>query len=156
QVRYLGLLENVRVRRAGFAYRQRYDRFLKRYKMISEFTWPNFKSGSDRDGTAVLIQEKGFSGDVKYGHTKIFIRSPTTLFKLEKMRDDIIPNIVVLLQKQWRGALCRRRYRKLKAGLTILKYYRKYKMRSYISQLDRIFRYFTCSLPQLVKCLAAY
>ncbi|XP_046677744.1 unconventional myosin ID, partial [Homalodisca vitripennis] len=140
QVRYLGLLENVRVRRAGFAYRQRYDRFLKRYKMISEFTWPNFKSGSDRDGTAVLIQEKGFSGDVKYGHTKIFIRSPTTLFKLEKMRDDIIPNIVVLLQKQWRGALCRRRYRKLKAGLTILKYYRKYKMRSYISQLDRIFR----------------
>jgi len=31
QVCYLGLLENVRVRRAGFAYRQRYDRFLKRY-----------------------------------------------------------------------------------------------------------------------------
>lgn len=30
QVRYLGLLENVRVRRAGFAHRQRYDRFLKR------------------------------------------------------------------------------------------------------------------------------
>lgn len=31
QVSYLGLVENVRVRRAGFAYRQRYDRFLKRY-----------------------------------------------------------------------------------------------------------------------------
>nr|CAD7268074.1 unnamed protein product [Timema shepardi] len=30
QVRYLGLVENVRVRRAGFAHRQRYDRFLKR------------------------------------------------------------------------------------------------------------------------------
>lgn len=30
QVSYLGLVENVRVRRAGFVYRQRYDLFLKR------------------------------------------------------------------------------------------------------------------------------
>lgn len=30
QVCYLGLVENVRVRRAGFVYRQRYDIFLKR------------------------------------------------------------------------------------------------------------------------------
>jgi myosin heavy subunit len=29
QVNYLGLLENVRVRRAGFAYRQEYWRFLR-------------------------------------------------------------------------------------------------------------------------------
>jgi myosin heavy subunit len=28
-VNYLGLLENVRVRRAGFAYRQEYWRFLR-------------------------------------------------------------------------------------------------------------------------------
>lgn len=37
QVRYLGLLENVRVRRAGFAYRQRYDRFLKRLEFCVVF-----------------------------------------------------------------------------------------------------------------------
>jgi len=30
QVRYLGLLENVRVRRAGYAYRQTYEECLKR------------------------------------------------------------------------------------------------------------------------------
>lgn len=53
--------------------------------MISQFTWPNFRSGSDRDGTRVLIDEKGFSNDVKYGKTKIFIKSPATLFKLEKV-----------------------------------------------------------------------
>jgi myosin-1 len=34
QVCYLGLVENVRVRRAGFAYRQRYDKFLKRYYKV--------------------------------------------------------------------------------------------------------------------------
>ena len=31
---YLGLLENVRVRRAGFANRQTYPRFLQRYVLI--------------------------------------------------------------------------------------------------------------------------
>jgi len=33
QVRYLGLLENVRVRRAGFCFRQGFDHFLGRYNM---------------------------------------------------------------------------------------------------------------------------
>jgi len=32
QVKYLGLMENLRVRRAGFAYRRRYETFLQRYK----------------------------------------------------------------------------------------------------------------------------
>ena len=31
QVKYLGLSENVRVRRAGFAYRRSFDKFLQRY-----------------------------------------------------------------------------------------------------------------------------
>jgi len=34
QVQYLGLLENVKVRRAGFAYRAPFDRFLARYCVI--------------------------------------------------------------------------------------------------------------------------
>lgn len=30
QVKYLGLMENLRVRRAGFAYRRRFEAFLQR------------------------------------------------------------------------------------------------------------------------------
>ena len=30
QVKYLGLMENLRVRRAGFAYRRQYEHFLER------------------------------------------------------------------------------------------------------------------------------
>nr|CAD7459687.1 unnamed protein product [Timema tahoe] len=140
QVCYLGLVENVRVRRAGFAHRQRYDRFLKRYKMISQFTWPNFRAGSDKDGTRVLIDEKGFSHDVKYGLTKIFIRSPVTLAKLEEARTQMIPGIVTLLQKLWRGTMCRVRYRKMKAALKIMAFYRQCKIRRYINQLELQFR----------------
>ncbi|GCB74850.1 hypothetical protein scyTo_0020268 [Scyliorhinus torazame] len=47
QVRYLGLMENVRVRRAGYAYRHPYKPCLQRYKMLCKQTWPNWK-GNDR------------------------------------------------------------------------------------------------------------
>lgn len=53
--------------------------------MISQYTWPNFRGYNDKDGVRTLMDEKGFSSDVKYGHTKIFIRSPQTLFSLEKV-----------------------------------------------------------------------
>lgn len=140
QVRYLGLLENVRVRRAGFVHRQRYDKFLLRYKMISQYTWPNFRGGSDRDGVKVLLNEKNFSHDVKFGKTKIFIRSPQTLFALERQRNDMIPHIVTLLQKQVRGWICRQQYKKMKAALVIMRHYRKYKLKSYVQDLALRFR----------------
>lgn len=140
QVRYLGLLENVRVRRAGFCHRQLYTKFLLRYKMISEYTWPNFRSGSDKDGCRMLIREKGFEHDVRYGHTKIFLRSPQTLFALEKMRNDMIPHIVILLQKRVRGWLARQRLKKMKAAIVIMRFYRRYKLRSYIQSLADSFR----------------
>uniref|UniRef100_A0A8C3A6F2 Myosin IB n=1 Tax=Cyclopterus lumpus TaxID=8103 RepID=A0A8C3A6F2_CYCLU len=42
QVRYLGLMENVRVRRAGYAFRQAYEPCLERYKMLCKRTWPHW------------------------------------------------------------------------------------------------------------------
>ncbi|XP_022906681.1 unconventional myosin ID isoform X2 [Onthophagus taurus] len=140
QVSYLGLVENVRVRRAGFAYRQRYDRFIKRYKMISQYTWPNFRNGSDRDGTRVIMDELKFSDDVKYGHTKVFIRSPKTLFALEQRRNDLIPSIVTLIQKTWRGYVAREQYKRLKAAYKIITIYRFYKLRNYLDALQSKFK----------------
>lgn len=54
--------------------------------MISQYTWPNFRGTNEKAGVRALMDEKGFSNDVKYGHTKIFIRSPQTLFALEKVK----------------------------------------------------------------------
>ncbi|CAG0915513.1 unnamed protein product [Notodromas monacha] len=140
QVSYLGLLENVRVRRAGFAHRQTYDRFLKRYKMLSNYTWPNYRGHTEKHWTKVLIDELGFSQDVQYGSSKIFIRSAKTLFELENARARLIPNIVVLIQKMWRGTICRMRYKRIKAARRILLAYRKYRMRKYVTQVLTAFQ----------------
>lgn len=71
--------------------------------MISQFTWPNFRGGNDREGVKVILDENRFSDDVKYGKTKIFIRSPKTLFNLESARNALLPGIATLIQKTWRG-----------------------------------------------------
>lgn len=141
QVRYLGLLENVRVRRAGFVFRQSYEKFLLRYKMLSQYTWPNFRGGSSKEGVRVLLNELNLIHDTKFGHTKIFIRSPKTLFTLEKYRNDMIPNIVILLQKQVRGWICRQQYKKMKAAITIMRFYRKHKLQHYVADLARTFKH---------------
>lgn len=139
QVRYLGLIENVRVRRAGFVHRQRYDTFLQRYKMISEYTWPNVRGGV-KEGVKTLLDEHNFSKDVKFGKTKIFIRSPQTLFSLEQKRNEMIPSIVILLQKQVRGWICRQQYKRMKAAVTIMQCYQHYKRLHYMKELANRFK----------------
>lgn len=140
QVRYLGLLENVRVRRAGFVHRQSYNKFLLRYKMLSQYTWPNFRGGADKEGVRVLLEEKRLIKDCKFGHTKVFIRSPRTLFQLERERNEMIPNVVILLQKQVRGWIARENYKKMKAAITIMRVYRQLKLRGYVSDLAQRFK----------------
>lgn len=53
--------------------------------MVSQYTWPNFRGGADRDGVRILIQQQNFDEDVVYGKAKIFVRSPQTLFMLEQV-----------------------------------------------------------------------
>ncbi|XP_053119977.1 unconventional myosin-Id [Hemicordylus capensis] len=139
QVEYLGLLENVRVRRAGFAYRQTYEKFLHRYKIIPEFTWPNHKLPSDKEAVKKLIEHCGFQHDVAYGKTKIFIRTPRTLFTLEELHAKMLVWVVLFLQKVWRGTLARLRYKRTVAALKIIKCYRRYKVKSYIREVARRF-----------------
>uniref|UniRef100_A0A8C9TBI4 Myosin IHb n=1 Tax=Scleropages formosus TaxID=113540 RepID=A0A8C9TBI4_SCLFO len=83
QVKYLGLMEHLRVRRAGFAYRRRFEVFLQRYKALCPDTWPHWK-GKPADGVQRLVIHLGYRPDeYKMGRTKIFIRHPRTLFATE-------------------------------------------------------------------------
>ena len=81
QIRYLGLLENVRVRRAGFCNRQEYPRFLSRYKMITKATWPSWNKSPQAGVQAILNDHKIPDEEYRMGKTKIFIRNPKTVKK---------------------------------------------------------------------------
>ncbi|KAF6719942.1 Unconventional myosin-Ig [Oryzias melastigma] len=139
QVAYLGLLENVMVRRAGFAYRQLYSRFLQRYKMTCEYTWPNHLMASDRDAVEAIITQHGFQDDVAFGHTKLFVRTPRSLFTLEQERAALIPILVLFLQKIWRGALARLRCKRMRAIYTIMGCYKRYKVKAHFWEVESRF-----------------
>jgi len=141
QIRYLGLLENVRVRRAGFCYRQEYDRFVWRYKMISPATWPsNPGLKGPQIAQKIVDNQKISKDDYRMGKTKIFIRNPTTLFALEEARERAIPSVVTVLQKHWRGYMERSRWRLKKAAIKILLFLKRWKSRKWIVTVIRQFK----------------
>ncbi|XP_058248624.1 unconventional myosin-Ib isoform X4 [Hemibagrus wyckioides] len=127
QVHYLGLMENVRVRRAGYAFRQAYEPCLERYKMLCKQTWPHWK-GPAREGVEVLLKnlevpEEEFS----YGRSKIFIRNPRTLFFLEEKRRQCLEDLATLIQKIYRGWKCRTHFLLLKKSqVVVAAWYRRY------------------------------
>ncbi|XP_056389461.1 unconventional myosin-Ib isoform X2 [Hyla sarda] len=120
QVSYLGLLENVRVRRAGYAFRQPYEPCLERYKMLCKQTWPHWK-GPARAGVEVLLNDLEIpKEEFSFGRSKIFIRNPRTLFKLEELRKERLEDLATLIQKIYRGWKCRTRFLLMKRSQVIV------------------------------------
>uniref|UniRef100_UPI00398F7CAE unconventional myosin-Ib isoform X2 n=1 Tax=Pristiophorus japonicus TaxID=55135 RepID=UPI00398F7CAE len=120
QVRYLGLMENVRVRRAGYAFKQPYESCLERYKMLCSQTWPHWRQGT-RDGVKVLLTELRIPAEeFSYGRSKIFIRNPRTLFELEDLRKRRLEDLATLIQKIYRGWKCRTNFLLLKKSQTTI------------------------------------
>ncbi|XP_053183966.1 unconventional myosin-Ib isoform X1 [Scomber japonicus] len=127
QLRYLGLMENVRVRRAGYAFRQAYEPCLERYKMLCKKTWPHWR-GPAREGVEVLMTDLQVSGEeFSYGRSKIFIRNPRTLFFLEERRRQCLQDLATLIQKIYRGWKCRSHFLLLKKSqIVVAAWYRRY------------------------------
>lgn len=112
QIKYLGLQENVRIRRAGFAYRQAFDKFVDRFFLLSpatsyagEYTW----EGSYDSATKQILKDTSIPKEEwQMGVTKAFIKAPETLFALETMRDRYWHNMATRIQRMWRAYLAYR------------------------------------------------
>uniref|UniRef100_A0A3B5LJX6 Myosin motor domain-containing protein n=1 Tax=Xiphophorus couchianus TaxID=32473 RepID=A0A3B5LJX6_9TELE len=137
QVKYLGLMENLRVRRAGFAYRRRFEAFLQRYKPLCPETWPNW-NGKLADGVSALVNHLGYKPEeYKLGRSKIFIRFPKTLFATEDALEAKKPEIgkrlqisyfnmtriklFIVIQSGWRGMKGRRRAKKRREAAQLIR-----------------------------------
>lgn len=112
QIKYLGLQENVRIRRAGFAYRQSFEKFVDRFFLLSpatsyagEYTW----TGSYEAAVKQILKDTSIPQEEwQLGVTKAFIKSPETLFALEHMRDRYWHNMATRIQRMWRAYLAYR------------------------------------------------
>ncbi|PKI83271.1 Myo1p [Malassezia vespertilionis] len=107
QIKYLGLQENIRVRRAGFAYRNTFEKIVQRFYLLSpatsyagEYIW----QGDARSGCERICIDTGIPRDEwQLGVSKGFIKNPETLFALETMRDRYWHNMAMRIQRAFRG-----------------------------------------------------
>ncbi|KAH9486271.1 class II myosin [Psilocybe cubensis] len=107
QIKYLGLQENIRVRRAGFAYRNTFEKMVERFYLLSpntsyagEYTW----SGDPKSGCQQILKDTGIAPEEwQMGVTKAFIKNPETLFALETMRDRYWHNMAGRIQRAFRN-----------------------------------------------------
>ncbi|XP_067556607.1 unconventional myosin-Ih isoform X4 [Pseudorca crassidens] len=125
QIKYLGLMEHLRVRRAGFAYRRKYEHFLQRYKSLCPDTWPHWH-GPPAEGVERLIKYIGYKPEeYKLGRSKIFIRFPRTLFATEDAFEFSKHQLVARIQAMYKGCLERRAYvRKRQAAIKLEAHWR--------------------------------
>ncbi|KAM9968175.1 hypothetical protein ACTFIW_002611 [Dictyostelium discoideum] len=127
QVAYLGLFENLLVRRAGYCYRQTFSKFMRRYYMIGKSTWPKW-SGDAEKGVNLLMgeltQEINIKEEVQYGKTKIFIRNPQPLFLLEDKRNKRLNDLATKIGSVWKMYKQRKWYLRTLAAIKIQRTYR--------------------------------
>ncbi|KAH8429801.1 class I myosin myoA [Aspergillus melleus] len=125
QIKYLGLQENVRIRRAGFAYRQTFDKFVERFYLLSpktsyagDYTW----TGDAESGARQILKDTSIPAEeFQMGITKVFVKTPETLFALEAMRDRYWHNMAIRIQRAWRNYL---RYR-IECAIRIQRFWRR-------------------------------
>ncbi|XP_077387020.1 unconventional myosin-VIIa-like isoform X14 [Festucalex cinctus] len=143
QLRYSGMMETIRIRRAGYPIRYTFVEFVDRYRVLMPGVKPAYKQ-EDLRGTCQRIAEAvlGRDDDWQMGKTKIFLKDHHDML-LEIERDKAITDKVILIQKvvrgfkdrsnflrmrksamliqkTWRGYQCRKNYGAMRAGFSRL------------------------------------
>jgi myosin-1 len=78
QIKYLGLVENIKVRRAGFAYRREFKKFIQRYGIVNQET--KFWKGPVDKGIEKIMNSVNMDRDQwQMGKTKVFVKSPESV-----------------------------------------------------------------------------
>ncbi|XP_063807345.1 unconventional myosin-VIIa isoform X4 [Pseudophryne corroboree] len=130
QLRYSGMMETIRIRRAGYPIRYTFVEFVDRYRVLMPGVKPAYKQG-DLRGTCQRIAEcvLGKDDDWQIGKTKIFLKDHHDML-LEIERDKAITDKVILIQKVVRGFKDRSNFLKVrKSALLIQRYWRGHNCR---------------------------
>jgi myosin-1 len=104
--------------------------------MLSKKTWPSWKY-SPRGGVREIVKAcKLEQNSFEFGRTKVFIRNPRTVFLLEDRRRSRMQDLATLIQKVYRGHVCRKQFLRVRsAQVTISKCWRGYTCRQqYLEQ----------------------
>jgi myosin-7 len=124
QLRYSGMMETIRIRRAGYPIRHSYPDFVDRYRFLISGVRPSHKedcpAATARICQLVLgVSASTRSGDYQLGKTKVFLKDAQDVF-LEQMREDVLARKILVLQKCIRGWAQRRKFQRYKQNALVI------------------------------------
>lgn len=126
QLKYLGMLDIIRIRREGFPIHMIFDEFVNKYQCLTKL-----KSGiSSKEHVLSVIRELHVpETEWQIGNTKVFLRSKVHE-PLEDARNDVINSKAVIIQKTWRRRAAMKKYHRIRnATLSIQHAYKGWKLR---------------------------
>ncbi|KAI8900491.1 P-loop containing nucleoside triphosphate hydrolase protein, partial [Globomyces pollinis-pini] len=129
QVRYLNLAENIKVRRAGFCYRNVFEKFLKRFAILTKETFPRW-NGQPQEGVKIIMESVSMDPkEWQLGSQKVFIKSPESLFLLEESRDRKYHHYAKVIQRAYRRWKSRKYFLEMRKKAADVMYNKKERKR---------------------------
>ncbi|XP_056894405.1 unconventional myosin-VIIb [Takifugu flavidus] len=130
QLRYSGMMETIKIRKAGYPVRYTFDEFLGRYRVLLKAHLCDPQTESKKKCCQVICETAlPKKEDWKTGKTKIFLKDHhDTMLELERMKQLNIKAFVI--QRVLRGYKYRREFlRKRASAVVIQKHWRGHKGR---------------------------
>ncbi|XP_077368004.1 unconventional myosin-X isoform X2 [Festucalex cinctus] len=122
QLHYSGMLETVKIRRAGFPVRRPFQEFCCRYRVLMR----DAQTADDARGrcAALLRRYDDSAAEWQMGKTKVFLRESLE-HRLEQQREVEVLRAAMIIRAHVAGYLARKQYRRLlRCVLVVQKNYR--------------------------------
>ncbi|XP_043999049.1 unconventional myosin-X isoform X2 [Gambusia affinis] len=118
QLRYSGMLETVKIRRAGFPVRRTFKDFLSRYKIIIKDKVP--AAGDDKKrSTDLLTKYDKTKKEWQLGKTKVFMKESLEQ-RLEKDRDEIRRQAAMIIRAHLLTFSAKKRFKQVRSSIVVL------------------------------------
>lgn len=126
QLKYLGMLDIIRIRREGYPVHFTFDDFVSKYRCLTK---QNRLHPIKDQIVAVISKFDVKNSEWQIGKNKIFLRSHA-YEPLEDARIKVINCMALILQRTWKRSVALKNYRRVRnAVLTIQHAYKGWKLR---------------------------
>nr|XP_057947426.1 unconventional myosin-X isoform X3 [Doryrhamphus excisus] len=125
QLRYSGMLETVKIRRAGFPVRRTFKDFFMRYKIVSNEKVAS--AGDDKKrSTDLLIRYDKTKKEWQLGKTKVFMKESLEQ-RLEKDRDEVRRQAAMIIRAHLLTFSAKKHFKRVRAStVTLQKHLRRH------------------------------
>lgn len=126
QLKYLGMLDIIRIRKEGYPVHMPFEDFILRYQCLAKI----FSNKDPREAVRSMIKVHNIpTTEWQIGKSKVFLRR-CVHEPLEDTRNKLVTSQAVTIQKIWRGFIERKSYKRIREAVIKVQHaYRGWKLR---------------------------